>query len=111
MYQLPGPNSIVRTSLGHTAAVLDGKKISKQWQSDLQARAADVADRLGRSPGLGVVLVGSRPDSKIYVQRKQEAGTKVASRAHYAAKCTCHALLLLQVVPGSHVSLCMHAHA
>ncbi len=32
---------------------------------------------LGRAPGLGVVLVGSRPDSRLYVQRKQEACVKV----------------------------------
>lgn len=65
---------------GHTASVLDGKKISSQWQADLLGRAADVTTGLGRPPGLGVVLVGSRPDSRIYVQRKQEACAKVRSR-------------------------------
>ena len=73
---------------GHSAAVLDGRKISKQWQADLTARAADVATRLGRAPGLGVVLVGDRADSRIYVQRKQEAGTKVLQIAN-AAQAPC----------------------
>lgn len=62
---------------GHTAAVLDGKKIAGQWQSDLEAKVTDVTSLLGRAPGLGVVLVGSRPDSRLYVQRKQEACVKV----------------------------------
>lgn len=30
----------------------------------------------GRPPGLAVVLVGGRPDSKIYVHRKEEACRK-----------------------------------
>lgn len=62
---------------GHTATVLDGKKIAGQWQSDLEAKVTDVTSLLGRAPGLGVVLVGSRPDSRLYVQRKQEACVKV----------------------------------
>ncbi|KAL0022085.1 hypothetical protein WJX79_005384 [Trebouxia sp. C0005] len=62
---------------GHTATVLDGKKIAGQWQSDLEAKATDVTSLLGRAPGLGVVLVGSRPDSRLYVQRKQEACVKI----------------------------------
>ena len=66
--------------IGHTASVLDGRKLSGQWQADLLGRAADVTIGLGRPPGLGVVLVGSRPDSRIYVQRKQEACAKVGSR-------------------------------
>ena len=66
--------------LGHTAAVLDGRKIASRWLSDLETTAADVTGRLGRPPGLGVVLVGNRPDSRIYVRRKKEAGTKVPAR-------------------------------
>lgn len=62
---------------GHTAAVLDGKKIAGQWQAELEAQVADVTRSLGRPPGLGVVLVGGRPDSRLYVQRKQEACVKV----------------------------------
>ena len=34
----------------------------------------------GRPPGLAVVLVGDRPDSQIYVHRKQEACRKVRRR-------------------------------
>ncbi|DBB05580.1 hypothetical protein WJX77_005134 [Trebouxia sp. C0004] len=62
---------------GHTATVLDGKKIAGHWQSDLEAKVIDVTSLLGRAPGLGVVLVGSRPDSRLYVQRKQEACVKI----------------------------------
>ena len=37
---------------------------------------AEVTARAGRPPGLAVVLVGGRPDSKIYVHRKEEACRK-----------------------------------
>ena len=37
---------------------------------------AEVTARAGRPPGLAVVLVGGRPDSKIYVHRKEEACEK-----------------------------------
>lgn len=38
---------------------------------------AEVKRRAGRPPGLAVILVGSRPDSVLYAQRKQEACAEV----------------------------------
>lgn len=81
--------SLLLVHIGHTASILDGKKISSQWQTDLLSRAAEVTSGLGRPPGLGVILVGSRPDSRIYVQRKQEACAKVCSR-EVACWCISH---------------------
>ncbi|KAL0049948.1 hypothetical protein WJX82_001453 [Trebouxia sp. C0006] len=69
--------SVLHKRWGHTATVLDGRKIAGKWQSDLEAKVTDVTSLLGRAPGLGVVLVGSRPDSRLYVQRKQEACVKI----------------------------------
>ena len=44
-----------------------------EWASELQVEAKILAGQIGRPPGLAVLLVGSRPDSLLYVARKQEA--------------------------------------
>ena len=59
------------------AMILDGKGISAAWKREVAAEVAEVTAQAGRPPGLAVVLVGGRPDSKIYVHRKQEACQKV----------------------------------
>jgi hypothetical protein len=56
-----------------TARVLDGKAVAAAWSSELQEQVQDISRVLNRRPGLAVVLVGNRPDSLIYVSRKQEA--------------------------------------
>lgn len=55
------------------ARVLDGKAVAAAWSSELQQQVADLSRLMNRRPGLAVVLVGNRPDSCIYVSRKQEA--------------------------------------
>jgi hypothetical protein len=57
----------------HRARVLDGKAVASAWSEELQQQVQDISRSLNRRPGLAVVLVGSRPDSLIYVSRKQEA--------------------------------------
>lgn len=59
------------------AAILDGAETSRIWQGELKKEAALVTRKLGRPPGLAVIIVGDRPDSSLYVQRKQEAAAKV----------------------------------
>jgi 5,10-methylene-tetrahydrofolate dehydrogenase/methenyl tetrahydrofolate cyclohydrolase len=54
-------------------ALLDGRATAAAWQAELAARAAAVRARAGRPPGLGVLWVGGRPDSAVYVERKREA--------------------------------------
>ena len=65
------------------ASILDGKGIAAVWQREVAAEVAEVTAQAGRPPGLAVVLVGGRPDSKIYVHRKEEACRK-ARRLHVA---------------------------
>jgi methylenetetrahydrofolate dehydrogenase (NADP+) / methenyltetrahydrofolate cyclohydrolase len=48
------------------AILLDGRALSKRLNKDLKRRAA----RLGRPPGLSVILVGADPASQVYVGRK-----------------------------------------
>lgn len=55
------------------ARVLDGKAVASAWSLELQQQVQELNRVLNRRPGLAVVLVGNRPDSLIYVTRKQEA--------------------------------------
>lgn len=57
----------------HRAKVLDGKAVAGAWSCELQRQAQEINRVLDRRPGLAVVLVGNRPDSLVYVARKQEA--------------------------------------
>lgn len=62
--------------------MLDGRAVAAAWQEELAHDVRDVLAKGGRPPGLGVVLVGSRPDSLLYVSRKREACEKVRVRWH-----------------------------
>lgn len=61
----------------HHARVLDGRAVAAAWQEELARDVRDVYAKAGRPPGLGVVLVGARPDSLLYVMRKREACERV----------------------------------
>ncbi len=53
-----------------SARILDGAAVALQIRSELSARAAEIARRAGRRPGLSIVLVGDKADSQIYVNSK-----------------------------------------
>lgn len=55
------------------AVVLDGRLVRDEWLEEMRAQVAEVTAALNRSPGLCVILVGDRPDSRLYVARKEEA--------------------------------------
>jgi 5,10-methylene-tetrahydrofolate dehydrogenase/methenyl tetrahydrofolate cyclohydrolase len=57
--------------------VIDGKSIANEWEKSIAAEAAELTKELGRPPGLAVIVAGERPDSAIYVQRKQDACKRV----------------------------------
>lgn len=52
-----------------TARLIDGNALAQQIRSDVAARAAALT-RIGRTPGLAVILVGDNPASQVYVQHK-----------------------------------------
>jgi 5,10-methylene-tetrahydrofolate dehydrogenase/methenyl tetrahydrofolate cyclohydrolase len=58
--------------------VLDGKRVAQVWTEEIQREVAQITQIIKRPPGLAVVLVGSRPDSLLYVTRKQEACHRVS---------------------------------
>lgn len=53
-----------------TAKVLDGKAVAAEVRAKVAEEAARISPKLGRKPGLAVVLVGSDPASEVYVRNK-----------------------------------------
>ena len=53
--------------------ILDGKAVALKVRGEVAARAAALAARLGRRPGLAVVQVGEDPASSVYVRNKRKA--------------------------------------
>lgn len=64
--------------------VLDGKAVAAKVRGEVAARAAELAGKLGRPPGLAVVQVGGDPASSVYVRNKRKAASEagIASFAH-----------------------------
>jgi len=63
------------------ARILDGAALARAIRSELRPRVAAVSARLGRPPGLGIVLVGTDPGSEIYVRNKLRAADEIGVRA------------------------------
>jgi methylenetetrahydrofolate dehydrogenase (NADP+)/methenyltetrahydrofolate cyclohydrolase len=53
-----------------TAKVLDGKAIAAEVRAQVAEEVRRIAPKLGRQPGLAVVLVGQDPASEVYVRNK-----------------------------------------
>src|SRR5437660_10451950 len=52
------------------AKVLDGTSVANQIRAEVVPAVAAFTARVGRPPGLGIVLVGEDPGSQIYVRNK-----------------------------------------
>jgi len=63
------------------ATLIDGKQIANGVLKEVRSGVEDLKRVCGQTPGLGMVLVGSRPDSETYVRRKGEAAKKVGVRS------------------------------
>ena len=64
-----------------TARILDGKATAADISADLKRRVAVLAAR-GVVPGLGTVLVGDDPGSRVYVNGKHRDSAQVGHRQH-----------------------------
>jgi hypothetical protein len=53
-----------------TATVLDGKALAAEVRGKVAEEAKRIGAKLGRKPGLAVVLVGENPASEVYVRNK-----------------------------------------
>ncbi len=56
-----------------SATILDGKALAVTMREEIKARVAQLKEKTGITPGLGVVLVGEDPASKSYVTAKERA--------------------------------------
>ena len=64
------------------ARIIDGTAIAQKIRAELAEGIAAFTKRAGRNPGLGIVLVGERPESQMYVRTK----LKTAGEAGIDAK-------------------------
>lgn len=57
--------------------IIDGKATAATIRAELKERADALKAKVGKSPGLAVILVGARPDSATYVRMKRKACEEV----------------------------------
>lgn len=55
------------------AKLIDGKAIAADVREEVRVGVADMKEKVGKVPGLAVVLVGERKDSQTYVKAKKKA--------------------------------------
>ena len=67
-----------------TAAILDGKALSKQIRAEIAEEVAEFVKQTGVTPCLAAVLVGDNPASQVYVRNKERACKKagITSQMH-----------------------------
>lgn len=75
-------NEVHSTQPPSQAVTLDGRESSAAWLEELRPSVTEVTKALGRAPGLCVIHVGDRPDSSVYVRRKEEACEQVTTVPH-----------------------------
>ena len=54
------------------AELISGTKIAKEIRAELKLEVDEMKETMGVTPGLAVVLVGSRRDSATYVRSKKK---------------------------------------
>jgi methylenetetrahydrofolate dehydrogenase (NADP+)/methenyltetrahydrofolate cyclohydrolase len=67
------------------ARIIDGTAIALRMRAELAEAAASFSARTRRKAGLGIVLVGERPDSQIYVRNKLKAAGEAGIDARLSA--------------------------
>ena len=69
-------SSEVPAAVSGAAILLDGKAVAAKVRRETAARAAELAAKMSRPPGLAVVQVGDDPASSIYVRNKRRAAAE-----------------------------------
>lgn len=64
---------------------LDGKELAKKIKEEIKTEVISLKEKIGKVPGLAIVLVGENPASKIYVNSKIKGCSELGfeSFAHY----------------------------
>ena len=52
--------------------IIDGKKVAGEIREELKKEVPELIQRVGRPPGLAVILVGENPASQVYVRTKKK---------------------------------------
>lgn len=60
-----------------SAQILDGKALAQTLRQNLAVRVQELMTRIGRPPGLAVLMVGDNPASAVYVRNKETACAQV----------------------------------
>ncbi len=82
-----------------TARILDGAALARSLRAETAARALELRSRLGRPPGLAVILVGNDPASSVYVRSKRRACEEIGIASFgYELPATTSQEQLLQLV-------------
>ncbi|MFN6570567.1 bifunctional methylenetetrahydrofolate dehydrogenase/methenyltetrahydrofolate cyclohydrolase FolD [Dendronalium sp. ChiSLP03b] len=74
-----------------TAKLLDGKALAEKIHQELSVRITESQAKIGRPPGLAVLMVGDNPASAAYVRNKERACAKVGIASfgkHFPAETT-----------------------
>ncbi|MDZ8238612.1 MAG: bifunctional methylenetetrahydrofolate dehydrogenase/methenyltetrahydrofolate cyclohydrolase FolD [Nostoc sp. ChiQUE01a] len=74
-----------------TAKILDGKALAAKIQQELFVAITELQPKVGRPPGLAVLMVGDNPASAAYVRNKEKACAKVGIASfgkHFPAQTT-----------------------
>jgi methylenetetrahydrofolate dehydrogenase (NADP+) / methenyltetrahydrofolate cyclohydrolase len=61
--------------------ILDGKALAQKMQATLQQKISNLQAKIGRPPGLAVLMVGDNPASAAYVGGKEKACAKIGMRS------------------------------
>ena len=87
------------SGVGARTIVLDGRAVAAHLRGEVAARAAELAGRLGRRPGLAVIQVGEDAASSVYVRNKRKAAAEagIISFAYDLAASTSQSDLLALV--------------
>ncbi|MGL5034873.1 MAG: bifunctional methylenetetrahydrofolate dehydrogenase/methenyltetrahydrofolate cyclohydrolase FolD [Microcystaceae cyanobacterium] len=64
-----------------TAQILDGKALAQKLQQQLKTEIQSLEPKIGRPPGLAVLMVGDNPASAVYVRNKEKACEKIGMRS------------------------------
>jgi methylenetetrahydrofolate dehydrogenase (NADP+)/methenyltetrahydrofolate cyclohydrolase len=64
-----------------TARIIDGKAVAKKLRAEYHGRLERLVAEHGLTPGLAVILVGSNPASRLYVNNKVKACAEVGIRS------------------------------
>lgn len=74
-----------------TTCLLNGKTLAKKIRLQLQERIASLQPKIGRPPGLAVLMVGDNPASAVYVRNKEKACQQIGITSmgrHFAGNTT-----------------------